>query len=144
MKIIFEYEDGTYRIIPNIDITKLHESIPEHGLIARFLSDRSDFVEQDFPATGFGFGQPVVSCKNKYMIANDNRLAGFGEHKDKQATWKNIQYLEKRLSYHRKLMDELNKFEDLSVHVEKLVEERAIDEIFEYAKKEIKFNVHTN
>lgn len=119
MKLIFEYEDGTYRIIPNMDLTKIHEALPEHTLVARFLSDISDFKEQDFPFTGFGFGQEVISCTNMYMIANDNRLGGFKEHKDKKNTWENIQWLQKRLSYHRILMDELNKLEDLSISLEK-------------------------
>jgi hypothetical protein len=84
----------------------------------------------------FGFGGNVVHLKQKYIIANDNHLGGFGPHKDKKAVWKNIQFLQRRLAIYRKIMDELNEFENLEALPEteraKTVEEQAIDEVFDY------------
>lgn len=135
MKIIFEYEDGTYRIIPRMDITKIHEPLPEHKQVANFLTDTSDFFEGEAQFTCFGYGNHIVRCKRMYLIANDNKLGGFGLHRDIQTAQKNIKYLQRRLGIHQRWMYELNKLEDLSVFVEKSPEEQAIDEIFEFAEQ---------
>ncbi len=137
MKIIFEYEDGTYRIVPHVTLKKIHSDSVENKLIAKYLSDGSDFSEENSQYTAFGYGNEIVRQSAMYIIADDNRLAGFGPHKDKQNTLDNIQYLEKRLTVYRQLMDEFNKIEDLSIQTEKIreetVEELAMKELFEYA-----------
>ncbi len=139
MKIIFEYEDGTYRIVSNVTLKKLHGDSVENRLIAKYLSDESNFSEEGSQYTAFGYGNQIVRQTKMYIIADDNRLSGFGPHRDRETIWQNIQYLQKRLAVYRELMDELNEIEDLSVQIKKAreetIEEKAMNELFEYAMK---------
>ncbi len=57
MKIIFEYEDGTYRVIPNIKLSKLEEKTPE--------TKDLDITICDYDVV------------NMYIVADNNVLGGF-------------------------------------------------------------------
>ena len=95
MKIIFEYEDGTYRIVPSVNIRNIEERKHQNYLVDRYL-----------------FQTEVV---NKYIIANDNRLGGFERHKDIKNIQLTIKHLEKSIELQNIALDFYRKYEDLSV-----------------------------
>ncbi len=72
MKIIFEYEDGTYRIVPNLKLSKIDEHDPAYLEVDILISDNGIWKD-------FSNENPLV---NKYIVADDNRLAGFTGHRD--------------------------------------------------------------
>ncbi len=99
MKVIFEYEDGTYRIVPSINLKNIEERLHQNYLIDKYM------VQTD-----------VI---NKYIIANDNRLAGFERHKDIKNIQMTIKYLQKSIELQKIALDFYNKYEDLTVRMEK-------------------------
>jgi len=127
MKIIFEYEDGTYRIVPLLKVHSIEERNYKNCLIDEYIA------------------QPDVV--NKYIIANDNRLAGFGEHKDVLKVRKSIEGLKKTVALQEKVLEHYKSLEDLSVQNEKMpidVNVMAVDELFAYAIERGKHVLHTS
>lgn len=62
MKIIFEYEDGTYKTVSNIKLTKINERTAINHEVDRLMSD--------------------VDVTNKYIVADDNTLDGNLNNRD--------------------------------------------------------------
>jgi hypothetical protein len=61
MKVIFEYKDGTYRIVPTT-LSKIEERTQANCLIDEYIMD--------------------IDLKNMYIISDDNDLGPFLVHKD--------------------------------------------------------------
>lgn len=78
MKIVFEYEDGTYRIVPRLKYRTIEERNPENSLLDEYIVDEH---------------------KTKYIIANDNHIGGFEGHKDLLELQQKIKELERQLNY---------------------------------------------
>ena len=61
MKVIFEYEDGTYRIVP-ISLSRIEDRNQNNCLIDEYIVDKD--------------------LKKMYIIADDNHLGPLDTHKD--------------------------------------------------------------
>lgn len=72
MKVIFEYEDGTYRIVPGLKAYSIEDRTQTHYLLNEYLFDNHI---------------------RRYIIADDNYIGGFKGHKDLIGTDKMIIFL---------------------------------------------------
>ncbi len=69
MKVIFEYKDGTYRVVPT-KAYNIEQRTKENCLIDEYITD--------------------PKLKNMYMLANDNHIGPFIDHRDLKEIDENI------------------------------------------------------
>jgi len=127
MKVIFEYEDGTYRIVPFVSVVDIEEKTVKNRLLDQYICD-SDL-------------------KNKYIVADINKLSGFGGHKDVERITKEIKELEDSINLKKLALDFYKGYEDLNLANEKediFTEHKAVEELFKYVIEREKHVLHTN
>ena len=110
MKIIFEYEDGTYRIVPGLQLSTINEyGNPSNLSVDKLISDMGDWPD-------FHVGIPLV---NKYIVADGNRLAGFVGHRDIVRLREEINQLTNEIKWREDTIKMCQKDEDLVAYKEK-------------------------
>ena len=76
MKVIFEYEDGTYRIVPT-SLSRIEDRNQNNCLIDEYIVDKD--------------------LEKMYIIADDNHLGPFKKHRDLQELYEEDEYLKNRM-----------------------------------------------
>ncbi len=126
MKIVFEYDDGTYRIIRDVTLIDIEARTVNNRLIDQYVCDKT--------------------LKNKYIISNDSRVGGFLIHRDVLKNRSEIHGLQEAIKLKEKVLEYYESFEDLSIQDEKLpitVEESAVNELFDYVIRRESNELHT-
>ncbi len=109
MKIIFEYEDGTYRIVPGLKLATIEEHLPAHTTVDALIIDNGRWKD-------WSNDNPLI---NKYIVADNNRLAGFTGHRDIERLKKEIDDLTNQIDLKEHAIKMCQKDEDLVTYLEK-------------------------
>ena len=92
MKMIFEYNDGTYRIVPHLKLSKIEERTTFNLMVDQFITD--------------------LDVIRTYIVADDAHIGGFGSHRDIKNILANLEELYKQLNLQLKALNFYIPFEN--------------------------------